>query len=418
MKANALAILICALFPISASASLKDNNIESRLDEIERRLQQQQGTGFINSNDSKNNLKFYGDVEFDFDAASRTGRLTSNKHAQGFWGEGNNERLNIGGRILLGFDGKREMADGHYAGFTVQPLAKVNGEMGLDDAAFYFGETKNWQIKAGRFEAWDMFAFNQDTFIEHSGNTANDLYSDGYGYIYMMKEGRGRSKNGGNLLVNKEWDNWYFEVNTVLEDGSALFADGTYHGYKLENRKNSLRMRPVLAWRGENVTVAAGMESNLMRNAWGYHDTRGQWVDQSRRTGYGLTMKWLAAQPDPRDNLVMNFNAAMLDAKDERDLSLGANGLWRDVELGYIFAHNKIDKLNPAAFGGAGPWLTKPGSYNIHTLHASWKLPDMLQMDNFAIYLGGYASVINSEMANNSHSDPRYGARLRMKYHF
>lgn len=34
-----------------------------------------------------------------------------------------------------------------------------------------------------------MFPLNQDTFIEYSGNTANDLYSDGYGYIYMMKEG-------------------------------------------------------------------------------------------------------------------------------------------------------------------------------------------------------------------------------------
>ena len=36
-------------------------------------------------------------------------------------------------------------------------------------------------------------SLNQDTFVEYSGNTANDTYSDGFGYIYMMKEGRGEA---------------------------------------------------------------------------------------------------------------------------------------------------------------------------------------------------------------------------------
>jgi hypothetical protein len=67
----------------------------------------------------------------------------------------------------------------------------MDGKMNLDDAVFFFGQQDDWKIKIGRFEAYDMFPLNQDTFIEYSGNTANDLYSDGYGYIYMMKEGRG-----------------------------------------------------------------------------------------------------------------------------------------------------------------------------------------------------------------------------------
>jgi hypothetical protein len=33
-------------------------------------------------------------------------------------------------------------------------------------------------------------------------------------------------------------DNWYFEVNTLVEDGSSLFVDQNYHGNALENRKN------------------------------------------------------------------------------------------------------------------------------------------------------------------------------------
>lgn len=160
-------------------------------------------------------IKFYGDVEFNMDAASRSGSLTSTRtSANKDWAPGTNERWDINGRLLLGFDGYQRLNNGNFAGFSVQPLADLTGKMNLDDAVFFFGQEKDWQIKVGRFEAYDMFPLNQDTFIEYSGNTANDLYSDGYGYIYMMKEGRGRSDSGGNFLISKTIDNWYFEVNT------------------------------------------------------------------------------------------------------------------------------------------------------------------------------------------------------------
>ena len=127
-------------------------------------------------------LKFYGDVEFNMDGASRTGSLTSVKtSANKNWAPGDKERWDINGRILLGFDGLRKGANGKYSGFSVQPLADMTGKMNLDDAVFFFGQENDWKIKIGRFEAYDMFPLNQDTFIEYSGNTANDLYSDGYG---------------------------------------------------------------------------------------------------------------------------------------------------------------------------------------------------------------------------------------------
>lgn len=151
------------------------------------------------------------------------------------------------------------------------------------------GQENDWKIKIGRFEAYDMFPLNQDTFIEYSGNTANDLYSDGYGYIYMMKEGRGRSSSGGNFLLSKTLDNWYFEVNTLVEDGSSLFVDRNYHGNALDNQKNVAYVRPVVAWRSGAWSVAAALESNLVNNAYGYQDSRGRWVDQSSRTGYSMT---------------------------------------------------------------------------------------------------------------------------------
>jgi len=150
-------------------------------------------------------LKLYGDVEFNMDAASGTGSLASVKTTAKNGVRGNKERWDINARILLGFDGMRRSDSGHFAGFSAQPLAYMTGKMDVDDAVFFFGREDDWRVKVGRFEAHDMFPLNQDTFFEYSGNTANDLYSDGYGYIYMMKKGRGRSRSGGNFLLRKRW---------------------------------------------------------------------------------------------------------------------------------------------------------------------------------------------------------------------
>lgn len=370
----------------------------------------------------KVDLKFYGDVEFNLDGASRTGGLTSLKtSANKKWTPGEKERWDINGRILLGFDGMRKGTDGKFAGFSVQPLADMSGKMNLDDAAFFFGQQDDWKIKIGRFEAWDMFPLNQDTFIEYSGNTANDLYSDGYGYIYMMKEGRGRSNSGGNFLLSKNRDNWYFEVNTLVEDGSSLFVDRNYHGNALDNRKNVVYVRPVVAWQSGPWSVAAALESNLVNNAYGYKQENGRFEDQSSRTGYGMTMSWNTLKTDAENGAVVNVSTAYLDAADEKDFSVGINALWHRVELGYIYAHNKIDQFNMAGVSAdcdSDCAILAPGRYDIHTVHTSWQLPNIMDMPNFIIYLGAYASWLDTSASESGSNDERYGARVRFKYLF
>lgn len=293
------------------------------------------------------NLKLYGDVEFNIDGASRTGQLTSVRTSDNKnWKSGNNERWDVNGRLLIGLDGYRRNDNGQFSGFSVQPTADLNGSMNLDDAAFFFGEEKDWMAKIGRFEAYDMFPLNQDTFIEYSGNTANDLYADGYGYVYMMKEGRGRSDSGGNIMLNKNIGNWYFELNTLLENGSALFADQNYHGNELENDKNVAYLRPIIAWKGDAFSVAAAMETNVVNNAYGYTNDKNEFVDQSKRNGYGLTMTWDGQKADPENGVIANLSTAYMDASDEKDFTVGANALWKNFELGYIYAHNKIEDFN------------------------------------------------------------------------
>ncbi|QNK33066.1 carbohydrate porin [Serratia sp. JUb9] len=368
-------------------------------------------------------LKLYGDVEFNLDGASRSGQLTSLKTRDNKnWKPGDHERWDINGRILVGLDGYRRNPDGRFSGFRVQPLADMSGKMNLDDAAFFFGKEQDWQAKVGRFEAYDMFPLNQDTFIEYSGNTANDLYADGFGYIYMMKEGRGRSSSGGNLMLSKYAGDWYFELNTLVEDGTSLFQENSYHGNTLENKKNVAYLRPVIAWKKDRFSAALAMESNVVNNAYGYQNARGQWVDQSKRNGYGMTLSWNSLADDAENGIVANLSTAYLDAAGEQDFSAGANVLWRRFELGYIYAHNNIKEFSTDGMTAQidNP-LSEPGRYDIHTIHASYQIPNVMNMPNFNLYLGAYASMLEADADNkiaNGDNDKRYGLRARFKYFF
>ena len=270
-------------------------------------------------------LKIYGDVEFNMDAESNHGLLAMTNASVDH--DPTNEQWNINGRILLGFDGTRKLGEGYYAGFSAQPLGDMTGTVNIDDAVFFFGKENDWKVKVGRFEAYDMFPLNQDTFVEHSGNTANNLYDDGSGYIYMMKEGRGRSDAGGNFLVSKQVDNWYFELNTLLEEGTSLYNDDEFHGRRMDQQKNVAYLRPVISWSQDAFSVAAAMESNVVNNAYGYTNSNGKFVDQSDRTGYGMTMTWNGLKSDPENGMVVNLNTAYLDANNENDFTAGLNAL-------------------------------------------------------------------------------------------
>lgn len=83
-------------------------------------------------------------------------------------------------------------------------------------------------------------------------------------------------------------------------------------------------VRPVAAWQSGARSAAAAIESNLVNNAYGYQSQSGRWVDQSNRTGYGLTMSWNTLKSDPQDGAVVNLSTALLDAADETDFSAGS----------------------------------------------------------------------------------------------
>ena len=97
-------------------------------------------------------MKLYGDVEFNIDASSKKHSSTSLKTTADS-NANRDKRWDINGRVLISLDGLRTLENKNYAGFSVQPLADLNGKMNLDDAVFFFGQEQDWKIKVGRFEA-------------------------------------------------------------------------------------------------------------------------------------------------------------------------------------------------------------------------------------------------------------------------
>ena len=92
---------------------------------------------------SQGDLKLYSDVEFNIDAASKKHSLTSLKTTADS-NANRDKRWDINGRLLIGLDGLRTLENKNYAGFSVQPLADLNGKMNLDDAVFFFGQEQDW----------------------------------------------------------------------------------------------------------------------------------------------------------------------------------------------------------------------------------------------------------------------------------
>jgi hypothetical protein len=343
------------------------------------------------------NFSIGGDVEFDFNFQDRE----SNDN-------GDNE-FNQSGRILLEFAGERITSTGHVLQVNVQPLMESSGNVALDDAWFAFGAQDGWNLRMGRFEAFDMFPVGQDTFLEYSGDTANDLYVDGSAYVYQMKEGRGRGSDG-QIMYSQSFDNLYVELGTMIGDRSGLFAADNsgkrfYHGQEITEVKDSLLVRPVVGYQAGNFGIAASVEANLVKNALVTVDG----VDVSDRIGYGVTTNYTTADW----NLIANF--AYMDAVDENNMTVGLNALYKGFGLGYIWAKNDYENKEIAGWAD--------GDVEVGTAYASYEFADVLQVDDFSIYLGAYYTDVKNNLDQQSaraefNEDADKGVRVRFKYFF
>jgi len=339
------------------------------------------------------NFAIGGDVEFDFNYQDRDSN-------------GNTKEFDQSGRILLEFAGERYTDSGHIFQVNVQPLMETNGQVNLDDAWFAFGAQDGWNLRMGRFEAYDMFPVGQDTFLEYSGDTANDLYVDGSAYVYQMKEARGRGSDG-QIMYSQQFDNLYLELGAMLGKRDNLFAgegaDKTYHGKKIDTVKDSFMLRPVLGYKFGDFGIAVSMEKNLVKDAVVVEGD----VDISDRTGYGFTANYASGDWN------VNLNAAYLDAVDETNRTVGANALWKGFGLGYVHAFNQYENKEITGY--------YEGDVEVGTWYASYEFANVLDVEDFSIYLGAYHTTVDAKdttTAGQFDEDSDKGLRARFKYFF
>ncbi|USD62842.1 carbohydrate porin [Vibrio sp. SCSIO 43140] len=354
------------------------------------------------------NFSIGGDVEFDFNFENIERHARDNSGAVDPNSSETSNQFNQSGRILLEFAGERYTESGHVFQVNVQPLMESSGNVALDDAWFAFGAQDGWNLRMGRFEAFDMFPVGQDTFLEYSGDTANDLYVDGAAYVYQMKEGRGRGSDG-QLMFSQNFGNVYFEVSSMIGDRSVLFGENafngnvTYHGETVVNNKDSVLLRPVVAYQAGNFGIAAAMEANLVKNA---VITEQSGVDISDRTGYGLTANYTTSDW----NLIANF--AYMDAVDEDNMTVGVNALYKGFGLGYIHASNEYENSKISGYA--------EGKAKVDTVYTSYEFADVLEVDDFSIYLGAYYTKVDDQTVakNVFEENGDTGVRVRFKYFF
>ncbi|GGA93527.1 carbohydrate porin [Agarivorans gilvus] len=326
-------------------------------------------------------LTIGGDVEFNVNYVDKEKGLASLN---------NDKSWDQDGRFLVSFLGERQQGD-YMLRALAQPTYGTDGGVGTDDVWFEVAKNDSWTFRLGRYEAYDMNPLGQDVFVSHSGDTADGKYLDGGVYIYRMLEGRGRSGSAGQAMYKQTFGPVYLEVSTLFGDNSGFFANDSYHGSELtKNNKNAFVVRPVVAYKQGAFSIAAALETNLVSNS--TIDTEGN--DISDRTGYGLTASY------NQDGLVVNLNAARMDAFKESDTTFGANFLWHKFGLGYIYGINDIDDAS--------------ADKKVSTFYGSYQFANVIVPD-FSIYLGAYVSKLSNVDANE---DNNFGGRVRFKYLF
>ncbi len=310
-------------------------------------------------------LNLGGDVEYDVTAYHQNdGDITDHQSASG--------------RIKVDISGERVLSNGNFAGFDVQPMYGQQGTAnGADDAWFNFGVKNDWSVKIGHFEAYDLSPAGQDT------------YTIGGDEGYRANLARGRNDNGGQIMFAKESGAVHFEVSTQFGDYDAgVDPIGT-------KNKDPLIARPVIAWTGDMVTLAAGAELNLIPDAYQYNGE-----DASDWTGYGAT-----AMVKASDDLTLGLRGAYKDDVAGSSYSVGPTAQYQNFFISYLYSRTKTD----------GTFGTMDETTKMNEVYASYRFPAVMGIDNFDMYLG---AAYGTSKTDDADTVKDYGSRVRFKYYF
>ncbi|SIO94031.1 carbohydrate porin [Vibrio spartinae] len=266
------------------------------------------------------------------------------------------------GRLLIGVAGSRDVGSNGYINANAETLLHLDGDITADDAWIAIGEKADWEIKMGRFEAYDLFPAGQDTIV----NYAQD--------VYMTKYARGRSDNG-QINLSKTTERVYFELSTnfMANDDDNINA-----------RNNAVFLRPVVAATlTDSLKLAVGAEINATADE---EDAANDF------SGYGATLNYTMG------DLNMNVSYAARDFDDttnQEDTTYGVNAQYQNFFIAYVYAETDTGTTAKST-----------------TVYSSYKFANIMDVEDLALYAGGYYSDVKD--SDNTDS----GLRLRVKYLF
>lgn len=263
--------------------------------------------------------------------------------------------LDSSGRISIDIHGQRVLDNGAFAAFKANPLYNLDKKTYIDDVYFQFGVQNDWNLKVGSFEASDLSSAGQDTYVADDTGV----------YFYRASEARGRTTGSANgqATFTKSMDNTSFELTA-----------------QSQNSGDTVVLRPVVSYAADSLSLSIGAELPVVDG----NDNQ-DWV------GFGATTNISVSE-----TVTLNFRAAL---KTGDDTSTGEDQMTAGAGI-------QVSNFYAAVLHG------DDGVANATTTYASYKIPAVMGLDNFDVYLGaGYT------FAEDSDND-QYGARVRLKYNF
>ncbi|MDW6004074.1 carbohydrate porin [Vibrio mangrovi] len=265
------------------------------------------------------------------------------------------------GRLLIGVSGMRDVGSNGYISANAQTLLHLDGDITADDAWIAIGEKADWEIKLGRFEAYDLFPAGQDTVV----NYAQD--------VYMTKYARGRSDNG-QINLSKTTERVYFELSTNFMENNDD---------NIGARNNAVFLRPVVAVTlTDSLKLSAGAEVNATADS---EDAANDFA------GYGATLNYATGD----FNMNVSYATRDFDTTVQEDTTYGINAQYKNFFIAYVYGETDTGTTS-----------------EVKTVYSSYKFANIMDVEDLALYVGAYYSDVKD--SDNTDS----GARLRVKYLF
>jgi hypothetical protein len=303
-------------------------------------------------------IKFIGDVELD-DIYQNT--ISDTK------------LYDQAGRLKFTVSSLKELANSYVIKTSGQLRLNIDNSNGMtaDDAWISIGKNEEWEVKLGRFEAYNLFPTGQDVAYTNAMT------------VYNAGAARGRSNNG-QINLSKIMGPAYFELSTTfdpLNNGGTTTVDGVEVS---KADTNAVFLRPVFSvGLGDALRLTTGAEINV---------TKDELDTDNNFTGYGATLNYSA------ETLSINLNYATRDfdnSDSQKDTSLAFNAQYGNAFVGYVNAVTETDNKD-----------------KMNTYYASYKFANIMDVQDLALYLAASTSKVQDSTTKDT------TVKLRVKYTF